>query len=127
MLNNENDEHRTWLLNINRSLRCVKERMKERRGRKRKLTITFDPSQRTIASGSPFLSFFLPLLRFEIKTLPSFALRASGRVIAVIQYGARTGNCSLAVSHLTSHGSVQPAEKYDTSFVLFDILSRMCM
>jgi hypothetical protein len=51
-------------------------------------------------------------LRYKSSSFILRSLYVCVCVIGVIQYGARTSNCSLACSHLTSSHT-----KYDTSFV----------
>ena len=108
MLNNEDDEHLTYQLNINWSRRSI-------RNERMKLTIVADPPMwyNHIWFISLSLSFKSKFFFYIIFVACTYAC-----VRAFIQYGARTVNYSFTSS---SHLASSHAE-YDTAFV-FSVLS----
>ena len=111
-------EHGYWI-SIDH-LDVWKERMKEKKKKNASSLSHLTRHSVLLHLAHLFLSFFLSLssslrnqnssrIHHHVRPVHIRA-RPPARVIAVIQYGARTGNCSRAESHLTSHGSVQRAE-----------------
>jgi len=109
-LNNEDDEYLTQLSNINRSGRCIKEK------KKLKLTIIFDPLQRTTASGSPFL--FLLLFNIKLFFYTTFVLC----VCVCVRNRSYTVWCSDEQLFFYLFSSSQQPQKIWYLFCLFDVV-----